>query len=101
MYANQTSGIGAGSQLAAAPSEIQSGMNDIEGQISLALDRLSALHTALGTVMTPAVPQDCKVGISAVQSVPSTPLGQALDEHNARLRSINNSLLDLLNRIQL
>lgn len=82
-------------------SEIQSGMSDVEREIETATDRLSSLHIALGAVMTPGVPTDSGDRLKSVNDGPHTPLGQALEVHTTRLRQVNASLLDILNRIQL
>lgn len=82
----------------AKKSEIDQCMSDIDGQIELATDRLSALQIALGSVLTPASPSD--VGKSDEKS-PSTPLGQSLAAQKYRLYRINEGLLDLLERIAL
>ncbi len=88
------------SAAAAAPSEIQSAMADVLGQIEVAWDRLSDLHIALGSVMTPACPKEDSP-LKAINSGPSTQMGQALEDHANRLRQMNISLADILNRVQL
>lgn len=75
-------------------------MNNVSGQINLLVDRLSSLHVALGSVMTPAGPEEDS-SLKSIHSGPSTPLGHELENHNDRLRAANNSVQDILDRIKL
>lgn len=90
--------IGNTSPTVQAMSEIEEAMSCINCEIDRALDRLQNLHMRLGTLMSPSAPSE---KLAAVQGGPSSAFGQSLENQAQRLRQINNSLSDLLARIQL
>lgn len=93
-------GIGSTLAQTAKPmSEIESIMRSIDSEIELTLSQLESLHLRISGLLSPQLPTE---KLSAVQgSSASSMFGSLLENHLRLIRQTNNSIADLLARIQL